>query len=233
MEALSTSLDQVRFADCILFTDQIISPTHQAIRVVQVDRMNSSRDYSYFLLSRLADYLETEHCLVVQWDGFVVDASCWDERFLDFDYIGAPWPQFEDGHDVGNGGFSLRSRKLVRACRDPLFQVAHPEDMAICRTNRSFLERTYGVRFADRETASRFAFERAQARGSAFGFHGIFNLVPVLGADRFWEIYRTLDDPSTAFVDYRLLFRQLADGANPFGRRARLTFDRLTSLLRL
>jgi len=199
MEALRTSLDQVRFADCILFTDQTISPSHPLIRVVPVERMDSSRDYSHFLLARLADYLDTDHCLIVQWDGFVVDASCWEERFLDFDYIGAPWPQFHDGRDVGNGGFSLRSRRLIKALRDPLFKAGHPEDIAICRTNRAFLERAHGIRFADRETASRFAFERGETRKSAFGFHGIFNLVPVLGADRFWQHRRIhpLDDAQT------------------------------------
>jgi hypothetical protein len=168
MEALRISLDQVRFADCILFTDQRVPPAHPAIRIVPIERMKSSRDYSYFLLTRLADYLITDHCLIIQWDGFVVDASCWEEGFLEFDYIGAPWPQFDDGHDVGNGGFSLRSRKLLRACRDPSFRLGHPEDMAICRTNRSLLERAHGIRFADHETASRFALETGSSICPAF-----------------------------------------------------------------
>ena len=39
------------------------------------------------------------------------------------DYIGAPWPHFRDGHNVGNGGFSLRSRRLLEACRELPFDV--------------------------------------------------------------------------------------------------------------
>ena len=230
MEALRSSLDQVSFADCILFTDRPVSQTHSAIRVVPIEQMRSSREYSQFLLTRLVDHLTTEHCLVVQWDGFVVDAGQWEEHFLDFDFIGAPWPQFDDGHDVGNGGFSLRSRKLLEACRDRRFEIGHPEDIAICRTNRPFLEEAYGIRFAERATAARFAFERGKAQGPSFGFHGIFNLIPILGADRFWKIYRSLDDPGTAFVDYGLLFRQLGSGSDAWSRRFRLTADRLGSI---
>jgi len=232
LEALSASLEKVRFADCILFTDRAVEPPHPDIRIVKIAPLTSSRDYSHFLLRDLGSHLATEHCLIVQWDGFVIDAGCWNQEFLDFDYIGAPWPQFGDGHDVGNGGFSLRSRKLLEACRDPDFQVGHPEDVAICRTNRGLLEQVHGIRFADRATAGRFAFERTKTGQPTFGFHGVFNMIPVLGADRFWEIYRSLDDPQTAFVDYRLLMRQLGTGDRATGRRARLTSDRISGLFR-
>ena len=231
-EALRSSLDQVSFADCILFTDRPVSGTHPGVRVVPIEPMRSSRDYSEFLLTSLVDHLMTEHCLVVQWDGFVADASQWDERFLDFDYIGAPWPQFDDGHDVGNGGFSLRSRKLLEACCAPGFTIGHPEDVAICRTNRAFLEGEHGIRFADRAIARRYAFERSDTKQSAFGFHGIFNMIPVLGADRFWRIYETLDDKRSAFVDYRLLMRQLGTSGDAAGRRLRLTKDRFFNRFR-
>lgn len=227
--ALRACLSQAQFAECLLLTDAEVDPGTNDIRVVPIARLESSRDYSHFMLRQLADHIRTPHCLVVQWDGFILDASCWHPGLLDFDYVGAPWPQFDDGHDVGNGGFSLRSRKLLAACQDADFVIGHPEDIAICRTNRSWLESRHGIRFADQGTAERFAFERAEPRAS-FGFHGVFNMIDVLGADRFWDLYRTLDDPSTAFVDYRTLFRQLGQGRDALARRARLTLDRLRSL---
>ena len=46
-----------------------------------------------------------------------------------------------------------------------------------------------------------FAFERTVPSHRTFGFHGIFNMIPVIGADRFWELYLTLDDCTTARVD--------------------------------
>src|SRR5215204_2115633 len=102
--ALSASLDQAEFADCLLLTHQEFDTTDERIRVIPIERLGSSRAYSTFLLRGLVDHLITAHCLIVQWDGFVIDAEQWDSGFFDYDYIGAPWPQFHDGHDVGNGG---------------------------------------------------------------------------------------------------------------------------------
>jgi hypothetical protein len=225
VEALRRSAEQATFARCLLFTDATIADLPAGIELVPIARLGSSADYSAFVLTGLADHVSTPHCLIIQWDGFVIDAGQWDRGFLDFDYIGAPWPQFPHGGNVGNGGFSLRSRRLLEACRDPAFKPGHPEDVAICRTNRARLEQR-GIRFADQETAARFAFERTVNEGPTFGFHGIFNMVSALGVDRFWEIYSTLDDRRTAFADYWRLMRQLG-GKGALGRRLTLTADRL------
>jgi len=169
--------------------------------------------------------MHTQHCLIVQWDGFVLDPEAWDPVFLEYDYIGAPWPQFTDGRDVGNGGFSLRSHKLLMACRDERFRPGHPEDVSICRTNRDLLEREYSIRFAERQLAERFAFERRSSPESTFGFHGIFNMIPVLGAEVFWNVYRNLDDRSTARNDYGLIMRQLGSGPKAWRRRLQFSLD--------
>jgi hypothetical protein len=223
-------LDQIEFGQSLLFTDAPAQTSDPRIRIVRIERLPSARAYSEFILTRIANFIGTSHCLIVQWDGFVLDAARWDAAFLEQDFIGSPWPQFGDGHDVGNGGFSLRSRRLLQACRDPRFQHAHPEDIAICRVNRDLLEREHGMRFADRETAERFAFERTAPTAPTFGFHGIFNLIPVLGAERFWRIYRSLDDRSTAFADYRLLMAQLGTGEQTARRRLQLSIDRVAAL---
>ena len=230
--ALRACLKQIDFAECLLFTDEMIPSVDPDIRVIPISRIRASFGYSEFLLRDLVDHLRTDHCLIVQWDGFVLDASRWDPCFLDYDYIGAPWPHFPDGHDVGNGGFSLRSRKLLQACFDPRFKGGHPEDVAICRTNRQFLESEKGLRFADVQTASRFAFERTSPSGPTFGFHGVFNMIPVLGPERFWEIYSMLSDRSTAFVDYRRLMQQLGMGPRATERRVRLTSDCMIDVMR-
>lgn len=229
IEALNACLDQIEFAQGLLFTDAEIPTVHRDLRVVRIARLASGSDYSEFLLRRLVDHVTTSHCLVVQWDGFVLDARQWSPEFLECDYIGAPWPQFDDGLSVGNGGFSLRSRRLLEACLDPRFLPSHPEDVAICRTNRPLLEQAHGIRFADRVMAERFAFERTDPRGPTFGFHGIFNMIPTLGPERFREIYRTLDNRDTAFVDYPLLMRQLGGSRNSSGQRAKLTMDRIAA----
>lgn len=230
MAALRASLDQIQFAECLLFTDEMPSAVGPDIRVVPIPRIRSSRDYSEFLLNDFVGHVQTDHCLIVQWDGFILDARQWKPEFLDYDFVGAPWPKAGAGEDVGNGGFSLRSRRLLEACRDPQFIHGHPEDVAICRVNRRLLECKLGIRFADRATAERFAFERNVPATQTFGFHGIFNMIQTLGVDRFWEIYSTLDDRRTAFVDYWLLMRQLGRGRRSLARQVRLTLDGMRNL---
>lgn len=231
LSALRTCMDKLSFAECLLFTDKAID-TGGNCRVVPIPRLESSRDYSQFILRRLADHVRTSHCLIAQWDGFVLNANCWDPEFLEFDYIGAPWPHFTDGRDVGNGGFSLRSRRLLEACRDPRFRLGAAEDVAICRVNRSLLEQEHGVRFADRQTAEQFSYERTVPPDPTFGFHGVFNMIEAIGADRFWDIYRTLDDRTTAYVDYWPIFWGLRSGRHPARRRLQFTADRISGLFR-
>jgi hypothetical protein len=230
LAAVEACTDRIAFGDVALFTDANPQRLPANTRIVPITRLCSSADYSRFLLNELAEHLQTDHCLIVQWDGFVVNEDAWDPAFLDFDYIGASWPQFDDGHDVGNGGFSLRSRRLLEACRSQEFVHSHPEDVAICRTNRTFLEQRYGIRFADRATADRFSFERSAPSAPTFGFHGVFNMASVVGEEKFWAVYRTLDDRNTVATDLPLILRQIR-GRNRFTRRVRLISDRVQDLL--
>lgn len=231
--ALNRCMDKIEFGACRLFTDADAAALDldEKVHVVPIDRLTSAQAYSRFLLKGLLPHVGTNHCLIVQWDGFVLDQNRWESEFLSCDYIGAPWPQFRDAHVVGNGGFSLRSRRLLEACTDEAFVVEHPEDVAIARTNRDMLERKYGLRFAKPALAERFSFERSPRKQPTFGFHGIFNLIDVLGPHEFWNIYRTLDNRSTVAVDYWRLLRELGRGPSAWPRRARLTLDHLRQRL--
>jgi hypothetical protein len=227
LRALNACLAQIEFAGCKLFTDVEIKPAHPEITVVPIRRLESARDYSRFMLAELVEHVQTSHCLVVQWDGHVLDARRWRPAFLDYDYIGASWPHFDDGREVGNGGFSLRSRHLMEACRDPAFVGCHPEDLAIGRTNRAWLEKQ-GLRFAPRELADAFSAERAGSIDAGFGYHGVFNMPAAIGADAFWDIYRELDDRTTVWHDLGILLREMGRGPRPLPRSARMIVDRLS-----
>lgn len=231
VRALETCLAQVDFAACKLFTDAPMRPEHPEIRVVPIRRLESSAAYSDFLLSNLVDYVETSHCLVAQWDGHVLDVRRWRPEFLDHDYIGAIWPQFDDGHDVGNGGFSLRSRRLMEACRNPEFRLLHPEDIAIGRVNRDWLEGR-GMCFAPSALADIFAVERTGDLQACFGYHGVFNMPHAIGIEAFWDVYRELDDRSTVRPDLKRLLRDLGHGREVWRRRMQLLADRFGDTVR-
>ncbi len=231
IRAMEVCIAQVEFAACKLFTDAQVVPDHPGITVVPIRRITDSLAYSDFVLSQMVDHVDTSHCLVVQWDGHVIDATRWRPAFIEVDYIGASWPQFDDGHDVGNGGFSLRSRRLMAACRDPGFRAAYPEDVAICRVNRTWLE-GQGMRFAPRSLADLFAAERRGDLNTSFGYHGVFNMIRAIGIDAFWQIYRDLDDHGTIRHDFGAILKEARAGAGGVRRGARMIVDRVRHALR-
>lgn len=231
VRALEVSLAEIDFAACKLFTDAPVQSHHPAIEVVSIERLSSSQAYSHFLLSQLVDHIRTSHCLVAQWDGHVLDANRWRPEFFEYDYIGASWPHFVDGHDVGNGGFSLRSRRLMEKCRDALFSPAHPEDVAIGRTNRRWLEEM-GMRFASREVADLFSVERTGDLEMSFGYHGAWNMPRAIGVEAFYRIYRDLDDRGTIRRDFLRIVRAVSHGRGGCSRVGRMLIDYLRHRLR-
>jgi tetratricopeptide (TPR) repeat protein len=182
LRALQISRKGVRFARTVFVTDappaDLRAPPD--IDVVRIAPIATRDQYSQFVLKSMLPHVATPHLLLVQWDGYVVNPAAWDPAFLDCDYIGAAWPWFEAGMRVGNGGFSLRSRRLLEALQDPRIVLDDAEDVTICRTFRPLLERDHAIRFADEALADRFAFEAAYPIGLPFGFHGLFNFCRVV-----------------------------------------------------
>jgi ADP-heptose:LPS heptosyltransferase len=165
--AIRKCLKQVKFARAVFLTDMDISIPD--VEVIKIEPIKSKREYSEFCIKKLYKYFDTSHVLVVQWDGYILDAGAWDDEYLKYDYIGAPW--IYDERNVGNGGFSLRSRKLQYVLVDNFIDVLHPEDQSICILYRYYLEEKYGVKFAPFELAEKFAYESLEPIQSTFGFH--------------------------------------------------------------
>jgi hypothetical protein len=227
LAAMEACCDLVEFGACKLLTHAPVRLPRPEIEVVPIEPLTSATAYSDFLLLRLADHIQTSHCLVVQWDGHILHADRWQDAFLQYDYVGASWPQFDDGHDVGNGGFSLRSRRLLDACRSYTFKRHHPEDVAICRTNRIALE-DQGLTFAPREVADAFSAERASDPALSFGYHGVWNMPRAIGIEPFWRLYQTLDDRGSIVHDFWPILRSVGRGKGGVGRAWAMLRDRMS-----
>lgn len=193
VEALQASMEQAHFARVLLLSDE--PPpigTNSAIEWRRIEPLVSRADYAPFMLHKLAAHVTTSHVLTIQWDGFVLRGEAWDPAFVRYDYVGAVWPQFGDRHRVGNGGFSLRSKRLLDRCRHLPWDGHSGEDVIICRAYRPILEE-YGMRFAPEEVARRFSYERTLPTGLEFGFHGIFNLVRLLSPRKRLQLMAELE----------------------------------------
>ncbi|WP_395699650.1 DUF5672 family protein [Aquabacterium sp.] len=209
LAALRRCTASVHFARVLLFTDRALLPTPPlGIEVIDL-RIPTVPAYSEFMLRGLLPYVHTSHLLVVQWDGYVLDPGAWDPAFLRYDYIGAPWHDIEGDAGVGNGGFSLRSLKLLRALQDPALQPSHPEDLCICARHREALEHQHGIRFAPRALAAHFAYERTEPTVPTFGFHGLFNFDRVMPMAELKALLATLPDEMMRGLDAHDLCRRL------------------------
>lgn len=140
---------------------------------IPIPKITSPRDYSKFIVLELYKYIQTEFVLIVQLDGFVVNPKAWNPQFFDYDYIGAPWNWIPDEVSVGNGGFSLRSKKLLDLCSTLDYNDSEPpeEDVFICRVKKNYLE-SCGIKFCPKNIASTFSVENNVYTGQ-FGFHGL------------------------------------------------------------
>ena len=159
--AADVSQKEIKFKEVKLLTHYEFDDE----RIVNIPKIGTIEAYSEFMIKDLNHYVDTDFVLVIQYDGFIVNPSQWNHQFLEFDYIGAPakW-------GIGNGGFSLRSKKLLQIlANDSHIENVHPEDFSICRTYRSYLEQK-GIHFATPEIAHQFSIENG-IWDAQFGFH--------------------------------------------------------------
>lgn len=169
--------------------------------------------YNIFLLKYLADYINTDHIINIHYDGFPVNRQYWSDEFLEYDYIGSPtfkdWTPLANSlksHDLydrapttwynGGGGFTLRSKKLLKALQDPRIDTTlsdknfeRCEDATISIKFRKLLEEEYKIKFAPMDVSLKWCTELLTGLPYSFGFHGWTNVPLFLSEDEcIWYI---------------------------------------------
>lgn len=154
---------------------------------VKIFPLNSLIAYSIFMLTKVHEYIETDHVLIVQRDGFILNPQSFEKDWLGLDYIAPLFVQYDK---VGSGGFSLRTRRLMKNVAqntvewDGTDKQAHEiqdtmgyyEDGVI-----SLSGRFSHFNFASIQQASRFAQGGNRNHEHhfeyPFGFHGVWNAI--------------------------------------------------------
>tara|TARA_A100001011_G_scaffold400721_1_gene517967 strand:- start:4450 stop:5154 length:705 start_codon:yes stop_codon:yes gene_type:complete len=194
----------------ILFSSKTISLNKkeaEIIDIIKINKINSIKDYSIFIIYSLYKYIKTSHILIVQWDGYIINPKKWDPKFLNYDYIGAPFIPRENDKDysrdqdgafftIGNGGFSLRSKRLLEApikfkLKDNKKYTNFNEDGFFSVLHRQFLE-SKGLSWAPFDISKEFSIESPlsiqELIDLPLGFHGkkmyyllmLINLIKIL-----------------------------------------------------
>ena len=188
--SMRISLHNINFGAVKLLCSSNPEKKYPDIEYISIPPLNSVDSYNQMIFQDLHKYFKTSHCLIVQADSFVVNSDLWDNEFLKFDYIGGPWPDKIEinpnlildlkKNPVGNGGFSLRSRKLVETTSKIDFKsLKFPikaEDVVICYYLYDKMINS-GIHFAPPQLAAKFSMENidnlyGQNANSVFGFHG-------------------------------------------------------------
>lgn len=142
-------------------------------------------DYNIHALQLLPEIMQEDFCLIVQHDGMATNPDAWTNDFFTYDFIGAKSWKFLTPPVVGNGGFSMRSQKLMQAIKNINIPPSHDndgEDAQICRYYRPDLEQKFGIKFAPGHVADRFSMEmpvdpdQKHWLGKSLGFHGKTNI---------------------------------------------------------
>lgn len=139
-----------------------------------------------FFCHVLPSMIKTKFMLNIQWDGWVIDAGMWDQDFLNYDFIGAPWWHAHNNVGNGTGIRSVQLMRFIEKHKDVFLMLAGNEDELLGRVYRPTLE-VHGFKWAPEKLASRFSFEctRPSVTSRHFMFHDSFNFQAVLTAEQY------------------------------------------------
>jgi hypothetical protein len=186
--ALQKCCEQIDFHSAKLLTDIEPKNLPKNIKWEYAPHINHIDDFNYYMFLELGKHVDSSHCLYVQDHGYILNPDLWDNDWLQWDYCGAPWPLVENAYltdagrriRVGNGGFSLRSRKLLFAPKELGLELEqrqqfYNEDGNICVYQADKLLK-YGIKYMPLKEASIFSYENPilennYGNASTFGYH--------------------------------------------------------------
>ena len=96
--ALNKSMEGINFGAVKLITHEEPDNLPEGIEFSKCYEITSIHDYNYYCIYNLARHIDTDYCLLVQPDGFVINPDKWDDEWYNYDYIGAPWYEAPDAY---------------------------------------------------------------------------------------------------------------------------------------
>jgi hypothetical protein len=172
VKALMHSSKDINFNCVKLISHEVPKNLPSQIQHEFCPKMSNIDEWNYAAIYELPKYINTEFCILIHDDGFIVNSDSWRSEFLEYDYIGAPWPMPNDDFSyrdkynniirVGNS-VSLRSKRLIDL---PIklnlefkpFHGYNNEDGFICVNYRhKYIENN--IKFADINIAKYFSHE--------------------------------------------------------------------------
>lgn len=176
VKALLYSSEKIEFGAIKLFSHYKPSNITDNIEYIKIGKQTHDT-MNWFHLNSLPKYINNDFMLSIHDDGFVINPEKWDYNFLNYDYIGAPWPDlpFCKKNRVGNGGFVLKSKKFLML-EEKLPHTNKHNDTLVTNVYYDYFT-SNGCKYAPLEIACKFSLEHlipesSQNLDDTFGFHG-------------------------------------------------------------
>lgn len=189
VKALEYSMRGINFGEVVLVTHEKPKHLPKEITYKHCEPITNIDMFNHMMVYDLAEYVDTDYMLLVHYDGFVVNPESWKDEFLDYDYIGSPWPMPTPDHKsyydaqgnvvrVGNS-VSLRSKRLLEYPKAHNLEWRrtpdgdYNEDIFLCAMSKCQMEED-GLKFAPIEVARYFGREHTMPETTGmtpFVFH--------------------------------------------------------------
>lgn len=181
-------LAKVEPKEVLIFTDRPDKLSVNGATARTIPNWDNKNVHGMFCNSGIAEYVNTPAVLFVEWDAGICDAAMWDNSWLQFDYLGSPWWYTDGSPNVGNGGFSLRSKRLIDFLAQNTTKYPVRTDNELCRDFGPKIIADGNFNWAPVPIANDFAFEGFGRLGLPdtllhFGFHWCVNWRFVLEKD--------------------------------------------------
>jgi hypothetical protein len=158
-----------------------------AVKLIWDEKCTSIDEWNRKIIYELPKYIDTDFALLIHADGYVINPTLWNDLWIQYDYVGAPWPLPTDSYSyrdeegdlvrVGNS-VSLRSKKLMDRVAQFPWQSYYDntnEDGFISVHHRKELE-AEGFKFAPLDVAVHFSKEHEIPENvglETFAFHSL------------------------------------------------------------
>lgn len=119
IKAMQYSMRGIDFGDVVLITHRKPFGLPKGIRYSHTDELTNIDAFNYKMVYELGDHIHTDFALIVHADGFVVHPEMWRDEFLDYDYIGAPWPLPPEGDTTTYRDRDGNICRVGKQCRYP------------------------------------------------------------------------------------------------------------------
>ena len=107
VKALEYSMKDIDFGEVLIITHRKPLFLPKGIQYRHIDKLKNIDAFNYNMIYKIHEYIHTDYMLLVHYDGFVVNPDMWRDEFLDYDYIGSPFPLPKDDFSYRDAGGNI------------------------------------------------------------------------------------------------------------------------------